>query len=93
MKTNTSTDQCASERATNRKMESTESLCQGPRLSAATRFLRRLFREEHGPTAVEYAVMLALIVVACITSVQALSSETAASFDRSSSAIDGALSG
>jgi len=34
----------------------------------ATAFLR----EEDGPTAVEYAVMLALIIVVCITAVMAL---------------------
>ena len=31
-----------------------------------------LLRREDGPTAVEYAVMLALIVVVCITSITAL---------------------
>ncbi len=35
---------------------------------AVVNFLRR----EHGPTAVEYAVMLALIVVVCITAITAL---------------------
>ncbi len=35
---------------------------------AVMNFLRR----EHGPTAVEYAVMLALIVVVCITAITAL---------------------
>ncbi len=55
------------------------------------RFLLRLLREEDGPTAVEYAVMLALIVIACMASIQALTQETAKSFDRSSAAIDSAL--
>jgi pilus assembly protein Flp/PilA len=31
-------------------------------------------RDESGPTAVEYAVMLALIIVVCITAIQALGS-------------------
>ena len=57
------------------------------------RFLLRLLREEDGPTAVEYAVMLALIVVACMASVQTMSQETAGSFDRSSHAIDAAING
>jgi pilus assembly protein Flp/PilA len=35
---------------------------------AAVRFLQ----QEDGPTAVEYAVMLALIVVVCITAITAL---------------------
>jgi pilus assembly protein Flp/PilA len=33
------------------------------------RFLMDFMREEDGPTAVEYAVMLALIIVVCLTAV------------------------
>jgi pilus assembly protein Flp/PilA len=36
-------------------------------MSCTLNFVRRLVVEEGGPTAVEYAVMLALILVACIT--------------------------
>jgi pilus assembly protein Flp/PilA len=36
--------------------------------NAVTRFLKH----EDGPTAVEYAVMLALIIVVCITAITAL---------------------
>jgi len=32
----------------------------------------RFLKKEDGPTAVEYAVMLALIVVVCITAIQTL---------------------
>ena len=32
----------------------------------------RFLRDEDGPTAVEYAVMLALIIVVCITAITAL---------------------
>jgi pilus assembly protein Flp/PilA len=39
-------------------------------LARAGRFLR----EEEGPTAVEYAVMLALIIVVCIASISLLGS-------------------
>jgi pilus assembly protein Flp/PilA len=39
-------------------------------ISRAARFLR----EEDGPTAVEYAVMLALIVVVCISAITTLGS-------------------
>jgi pilus assembly protein Flp/PilA len=35
-------------------------------MSCTLNFVRRLVVEEDGPTAVEYAVMLALILVACI---------------------------
>ena len=48
-------------------------------------------REEEGPTAVEYAVMLALIVVVCIAGVNQLASATAQSFVDSSAAIAGAF--
>jgi pilus assembly protein Flp/PilA len=33
------------------------------------RFIWRLLRDEDGPTAVEYAVMLALVVMACIAAI------------------------
>ncbi len=57
------------------------------------RFLLRFLREEDGPTAVEYAVMLALIVIACMAGVQAMAQATANSFNGSSAAIDAALNG
>jgi pilus assembly protein Flp/PilA len=36
--------------------------------------VRRFLRDENGPTAVEYAVMLALIVVVCIAAITTLGS-------------------
>ena len=54
-------------------------------------FLTRLLVEEDGPTAVEYAVILALLVAACIGSVNLLASQTAASFDDSATLLDTAL--
>lgn len=51
----------------------------------------RLLKSEDGPTAVEYAVIIALIVVTCIGSVQALATATRASLDHSSNAIQSAL--
>ena len=38
------------------------------------RKLVRFVREEDGPTAVEYAVMLALIIVVCLTAITTLGS-------------------
>ena len=55
------------------------------------KFLRRLCADEDGPTAVEYAVMLALIVGVCITSVQALARAAGDSFDTSSAEIASAI--
>jgi pilus assembly protein Flp/PilA len=47
--------------------------------------------EEDATTSVEYAVMLALIIVVCIGSVTVLAQGTAQSFDTSSDAIAGAF--
>ena len=55
--------------------------------------LQRFFSNEDGATAVEYAVMLALVVIALMGSVQLLTQETAASYNRSSEAIEAALGG
>jgi pilus assembly protein Flp/PilA len=44
--------------------------------SGAQRFLR----DEDGPTAVEYAVMLALIIVVCIASITTLGTKAANTF-------------
>ena len=49
-------------------------------------FLRR----EDGPTAVEYAVMLALIIVVCITAITALGTNANATFSSVSNSIGGA---
>ena len=46
-------------------------------------------KEEDGPTAVEYAVMLALIVVVCLTAVTALGTKTSAKFDQVGNIISG----
>ncbi|MEO8269437.1 MAG: Flp family type IVb pilin [Aureliella sp.] len=48
---------------------------------------KRFLASEDGPTAVEYAVMLALIVAVCLASVNALANATGSSFDRSAAAI------
>jgi pilus assembly protein Flp/PilA len=54
-------------------------------------FLQCLLLDEDGPTAVEYAVMLALIVITCIGSVGLLSSATGDSFNNSAAEINSAL--
>ena len=55
------------------------------------KLLKQLWRDESGPTSVEYAVMLALIVAACVGAVQAMASATASSFDNSAQELDGVL--
>ena len=47
-------------------------------------------QDESGPTAVEYAMMLALIVVVCIGAVGALTSAVDASFTTSANTINNA---
>ena len=54
-------------------------------------FLKKLLREESGPTAVEYAVLLALIVVACLGAVQSMANATANSFDSAAAELAGVL--
>lgn len=50
----------------------------------AAEFLRR----EDGPTAVEYAVMLALIVVVCMTGIGAIGSNAKGTFSKVGSAVN-----
>jgi pilus assembly protein Flp/PilA len=45
-------------------------------------------KNEDGPTAVEYAVMLALIIVVCITAITALGSNANGTFTRVGSAVN-----
>ena len=43
-------------------------------MQAITRTVVRFLKQEDGPTAVEYAVMLALIIVVCIAAITTLGS-------------------
>ena len=54
--------------------------------------VRSLLIEDEGPTAVEYAVMLALIAGALIASVGQLATATKSNFDASGTAINSAMS-
>jgi pilus assembly protein Flp/PilA len=49
-------------------------------------------KKEDGPTAVEYAVMLALIIVVCIAAITALGSNANSTFSGVSKAIGGTSS-
>lgn len=49
--------------------------------------LKKFLVSEDGPTAVEYAVMLALIVVACITTITAVGTKVNGSFDSTKTAL------
>jgi pilus assembly protein Flp/PilA len=49
--------------------------------SLATKVQRFLVSED-GPTAVEYAVMLALIVIVCLTAIRSIGTNANAKFDQ-----------
>jgi pilus assembly protein Flp/PilA len=51
------------------------------------RYIRNFLKSEDGPTAVEYAVMLALIIVACLTVIGQLGSAVSGNFSSVSSAL------
>ena len=55
------------------------------------RHLKSFLCDESGPTAVEYAVMLALIIAVCIASVHAMANATANSFNTSGQQLTGVL--
>ena len=54
--------------------------------------LVKFLKNEDGPTAVEYAVMLALIIVVCITAITTLGSNANKTFTSVGTAIGGASS-
>ncbi|MGD0517439.1 MAG: Flp family type IVb pilin [Thermoguttaceae bacterium] len=49
--------------------------------------LRRFLISEDGPTAVEYAVMLALIVIVCLTAISSIGTKASSTFDKVSSTL------
>ena len=55
--------------------------------------VRNFLVSEDGPTAVEYAVMLALIVVVCLTAIQAVGTNAANTFNDIATDISDARSG
>ncbi len=51
--------------------------------------LRRLIVREDGPTAVEYAVMLALIVVVCLTAIKTIGTKANTTFTNVAASLGG----
>ena len=49
--------------------------------------VQRFLTAEDGPTAVEYAVMLALIIIVCLASISAVGSKTSATFTKVSGSL------
>ncbi len=54
-----------------------------------TKKLQRFLVSEDGPTAVEYAVMLALIIVVCLTAINSLGSNANTTFSNVAGSISG----
>ena len=53
----------------------------------------RFLKSEDGPTAVEYAVMLALIVIVCLTAIQAVGTNASSAFNDIANDIEDARGG
>jgi pilus assembly protein Flp/PilA len=51
--------------------------------------IKRFLVSEDGPTAVEYAVMLALIIVVCLTAIQAVGTNASTTFTNVSTQLGG----
>ena len=51
--------------------------------------IKNFLKSEDGPTAVEYAVMLALIVVVCLTAINALGTNAKTTFNNVANSIGG----
>lgn len=56
-------------------------------MQAIRQGIMRFIRNEDGPTAVEYAVMLALIIVLCIVVIRQVGTSASQTFSTSDSAI------
>lgn len=52
--------------------------------------LRNFFRQEDGPTAVEYAVMISLILVVCMAGIRSFGNAASSSFSRTSNSLNAA---
>jgi pilus assembly protein Flp/PilA len=58
-------------------------------MSKLRQVVMEFLKGEDGPTAVEYAVMLALIVVVCITAITALGTNANTTFTKVGNAVGG----
>ncbi|MCA9099539.1 MAG: Flp family type IVb pilin [Pirellulales bacterium] len=52
--------------------------------------MHRFLKSEDGPTAVEYAVMLALIIIVCLTAINAIGTNANTTFQNVADSIGGA---
>ena len=61
-------------------------------MNAIAKKLIRFLKTEDGPTAVEYAVMLALIIVVCLTAITALGTQANNTFSTTGAKLKAAAS-
>jgi len=62
-------------------------------MNTALKSVKHFLASEDGPTAVEYAVMLALIIVVCLTAIQAVGTNAKTTFTNVSSQLGSGSSG
>ena len=55
--------------------------------------IKQLVRSEDGPTAVEYAVMLAVIIIVCLAAIQAVGDKANSTFENINNQLQSANSG
>ncbi len=55
-------------------------------MSQMYHWVKKFLHQEDGPTAVEYAVMMALIIVACVASLTALGTNASGTFSKAATA-------
>ena len=55
--------------------------------------VQNFLKSEDGPTAVEYAIMLALIVIVCLTAIQAIGTNAKETFNDIANDLDSARTG
>jgi len=55
--------------------------------------IQNFLRQEDGPTAAEYAIMLGLIIMVCLIAVFTVGQQTNTSFSNSSASVSAAVSG
>jgi pilus assembly protein Flp/PilA len=51
--------------------------------------VQRFLKSEDGPTAVEYAVMLALIIIVCLTAISSIGTNASTTFGNVANSISG----
>jgi pilus assembly protein Flp/PilA len=59
----------------------------GEKMTQFVNSLKKFLVSEDGPTAVEYAVMLALIVIVCLTAIQTIGTNANAKFGQAAAAL------